>query len=175
MFRRTPCLSLFLVLALALAACTKQTALNVDYPMGERVTIGPLTYNVVEAVWRSQLGDAFKVRVPEQRFFLLTISVTNGGGKEISVPLLTLQDQKGQNFLESSDGEGVTEWFGLLRNLAPAQTQQGRILFDVPLTSYRLRLTDGNDTGAEKYGWVEIPLRIDTDAGLETPAPGTLK
>lgn len=140
--------------------------------MGERVTVGPLTYNVVETAWRSQLGDVLRIRVPEQRFLLITISVTNGGGKEISVPLLTLENQSGKDFRETDQGEGVDNWFGLLRDLRPAETQQGRILFDVPLTSYRLRLTDGGDSGVEKYAWVEIPLRIDTDSGVTLPAPG---
>ena len=90
--------------------------------MGERVTVGPLTYNVIETVWRSQLGDAFKLRLPEQRFYLVTVSVTNGGGAEVSVPLLTLEAQNGKSYLESTDGEGVENWFGLLRNLEPEQT-----------------------------------------------------
>jgi hypothetical protein len=137
--------------------------------MGERVTVGPLTYNVIETVWQSQLGDPFKIRLPEQRFLTITISVTNGGGKEISVPLLTLENQNGQSVLESDNGEGVDNWFGLLRNLNPAQTQQGRILFDVGLSSYRLRVTDGGDAGIEKYAWVEIPLRLDTDTSVGTP------
>src|SRR5580692_10729253 len=153
----------------ALAGCgNKGNSLRIDYPMGERVSLGPLTYNVVESVWRSQLGDAFKMRIPEQRFFLITISVTNGGGRDVSVPLLNLENNNGQSFLESNSGEGVDNWFGLLRNLNPAQTQQGRILFDVPLSSYRLRLTDGGGPGAEKYGWVTIPLRIDVDTDVQT-------
>lgn len=141
--------------------------------MGERVTVGPLTYNVIESVWRSQLGDVFKTRVPQQRFLLIDITVTNGGGKEISVPLLTLENQSGETFPESENGEGVDNWFGILRTLSPAQTQQGRLVFDVPLTSYRLRLTDGGEPGTEKYAWVEIPLRIDTDTGVSSPIPGT--
>ena len=172
--RRVPLFSLFL-LAIALGGCGgKGSSARIDYPMGERVTVGPLTYNVVETVWRSQLGDLLKIRVPEQRFLLITISVTNGGGRDISVPLLTLENQNGQSFRESDDGESVDHWFGLLRTLSPAETKQGRILFDVGLTSYRLRLTDGGDSGAEKYAWVEIPLRIDTDSGVTVPAPVSL-
>jgi len=165
----------FLTLVLAFAALTgcgsRGDSLRIDYQMGERVTVGPLTYNVVESVWRSQLGDAFKLRIPDQRFLLLTISVTNGGGHEVSVPLLTLQNQNGQNYLESDNGEGVDNWFGLLRTLSPAQTQQGHILFDVPLTSYRLRVTDAGEPGSEKFAWVQIPLRMDSDSGATTPVP----
>jgi len=163
----------FLFLLAALSGCANKGNSNrIDYQMGERVTLGPLTYNVVETAWRSQLGDAFKVRIPEQRFLLVSISVTNGGGTEVSVPLLTLENHNGQSFLESDNGEGVENWFGLLRNLSPAQTQQGRMLFDVVLSSYRLRLTDGGEPGSERFAWVDIPLRMDSDTTLDAPIPG---
>lgn len=161
------------IACLALAACgNRQNSTIIDYQMGERVAVGPLTYNIVESAWRTQLGDALKIRIPDQRFLMLTITVTNGGGKEVSVPLLTLENQSGQTFRESESGDGVENWFGLLRTLAPAQTQQGRIVFDVPLTSYRLRLTDGGDPDSEKLAWVAIPLHLETDSGVEAPIPG---
>jgi uncharacterized protein DUF4352 len=161
------------ILSFVLAGCaTPQNPSGTEYQMGERVVLGPLTYNVIESVWRSQLGDALKVRIPDQRFLVLTISVTNGGGKQVSVPLFTLQNQNGQTFRESENGEELDNWFGLLRNLDPAQTQQGRILFDVVLSSYRLRVTDGGDPGTERFAWVQIPLRIDGDQGIDTPVPG---
>ncbi len=166
-------LLLIAVASLVPAGCgARQSSTRLDYQMGERVTVGPLTYNVVETVWRSQLGEMFKIRIPRQRFLMITISVTNGGGKEVSVPLLSLENQNNQTFLESDSGEGVENWFGILRNLSPAQTQQGRAVFDVPLTSYRLRLPDGGEPGTEKYAWVEIPLQMDTDTGVDAPMPG---
>ncbi len=172
MLSRPPYFLLVLALGTSAGCGTRGNSIRIDYPMGERVAVGPLTYNVVETVWRSQLGDPFKVRLPEQRFLLITISVTNGAGKEVSVPLMTVQNQNGQMFLESDDGEGVDNWFGLLRNLSPAQTQHGNILFDVGLTSYRLRITDGGEPGTEKYAWVAIPLRMDGDTGVPSPIPG---
>jgi hypothetical protein len=45
-------------------------------------------------------------------------------------------------------------------------------MFDVPLTSYRLRLTDGGSPGTEKNAWVDIPLRLDANVPVEAPAPG---
>jgi hypothetical protein len=151
---------------------SKQNSLRIDYPMGERVTLGPLTYNVIETAWRSQLGSDFKLRIPQQRFLMITISVTNGGGHEVSVPLLNLENQNSQTFLESNSGDGVDNWFGLLRTLSPAQTQQGRIVFDVPLSSYKLRVTDAGDSGSEKYAWIQIPLHMDADAPIDSPTPG---
>lgn len=168
-FLRVITAALVVVPCLALEGCHAKVDNRIDYDMGERVVVGPLTYNVVESTWRSQLGDAFKLRLPEQRFLLLTVSVTNGGGRDISVPLLTLQNQNGQTFQELENGDGVDQWFGILRTIPPAQTQQGKILFDVPLSSYKLRLTDGGNPGSEKFAWVNIPLRMDVDTSIDTP------
>lgn len=178
MSKRAPWYCLLIVAAAALftPGCGKQqNSLRIDYDMGEKVTVGPLTYTVVESSWRSQLGNEFKMRIPQQRFLMITVAVTNGGGHEVSIPLLTLENSNGQSYLESDNGEGVDNWFGILRSLTPAQTQQGRILFDVPLASYKLRLSDGGLAGSEKYSWVQIPLRMDTDTPVQGPAPdGTI-
>lgn len=138
--------------------------------MGEKVVAGPLTYNVVEKVWRSQLGEMFQTRSPQNRFLLVTISATNGGGSEVSVPLLQLEGPDGKIYHEIEDGQGVDNWFGILRTLEPAQTQQGRILFDVPLSSYRLRLSDG-DSVSGNFVYVQIPLQIDADSPVDSPSP----
>jgi hypothetical protein len=144
--------------------------------MGERIRIGEITYSVVESAWRTQLGESFKVRTPEQRFLLIKISVTNGTGQDISIPLLTLEGANGQTYQESSNGEGVDSWFGLLRTISPGQTQQGNIVFDVPLTSYKLRLPDVADAGLERYVSVQIPLQLNPDLPIQTPiAPDSLK
>lgn len=170
---RSPIIALFLTLPpiLLLAGCSRATnSVRLDYQMGERVAVGPLTYNIIETVWQNQLGNEFKMRIPEQRYLLITVSVTNSGGHDISVPLLKLESQSGTSYTESESGEGVDQWFGLLRTLNPAQTQQGRLLFDVPLGTYRLRLTDGGDAGTEKIAWVVIPLRMDSDT-FTSPLP----
>lgn len=171
MFRRAELISFFLLAAASsvLNGCGgKSNNTPVEYEMGDRVTVGPLTYNVVETAWRSQLGSDFKLRVPQDRFLLITVSVTNGGGKDVSVPLLSLENQGGKIYQESDNSEGVDNWFGLLRTLTPAQTQQGRLLFDVPLTSYRLRVPDGGEPGNDKAKFIRIPLRMDADSGLDT-------
>jgi len=157
----------------ALTGCAQKSAARIDYQMGEKVPLGPLTYGIVQTNWRTQLGDAFKMRFPQNRFLVLDISVTNGGGSDVSVPLFTLESSSGQSYMEVADGQGVDNWFGLLRTINPAQTQQGRIVFDVPLTSYKLRLTDGAGPGNEQYAWVTIPLRMDVDSTVQSPTPGT--
>jgi hypothetical protein len=157
---------------LLLAGCSKVNSSQIDFEMGNKVVIGPFTYTVIEATWKGQLGEGYKSRSPEQRFLLLTVAVTNSGSKEASIPLLQLEGPNGQTFTELANGDGVDQWFGLLRTLSPAQTQQGRILFDVPLTSYRLRLPDGGEPGFERYAWVQVPLHIDTDTSVSFPFPG---
>jgi uncharacterized protein DUF4352 len=158
------------------SACQKAVVTNMQFSMGERVPVGQMTYSVVESEWKTQLGESFKVRSPEQRFLLLKISVTNGTGQDASIPLLTLEGPNGQTYRELSNGEGVVNWFGLLRTISPGQTQQGAVLFDVPLTSYKLRVPDISDPGLEKYVTVQIPLRIDADVPIPSPiAPDSLK
>src|SRR5579862_2813092 len=109
------------VFGCVLAGCQRQAPSRTEYPMGEKVPVGPLVYNVIESDWRTQLGDVLNVRLPQQRFLSITVSVTNGGGSDVSVPLFTLENAKGQTFLELQNGEGVDNWFGLLRTIAPAQ------------------------------------------------------
>jgi hypothetical protein len=97
---------------------------------------------------------------------------TNGGGSEVALPFFVLEGPNGKEIKEEENGQGVDNWFGLLRTLKPAENHQGIIVFDAPLTSYRLRLTDGGEPGTEKLIWVEIPLRIDTDTSISVPTPG---
>lgn len=159
------------VLVLFLAACQKQERTNVKYEMGERVAIGPFTYVVVENSWRNQLGAGFEIRSPQNRFLELTVSITNGGSSDATVPMLSIEASDGKLYQELSDGSGVTNWLGVIRTVGPAQTIQGHIVFDVPLSTFRLRLPDGGESGYEKYAWVDIPLRIDADQ-VQVPLPG---
>jgi len=165
-------LTLLQVAGVLLTGCKEQAPAQVNFQMGERVIATPMTYNVVQTAWRTQLGDIFKVRVPDHRFLLITLSATNGGGHSVSVPFLTLEGPNREEYKELERGDGVDNWFGLLREVAPGETKQGNLVFDVPLGSYRLRLTDGGEPGTEKFVWVEIPLRIDTDSTVAMPVPG---
>ena len=161
---------------LFLVGCGKQQQARTDFTMGERVPLGQMTYSVIESAWRTQLGEGFKIRTPEQRFLLIKVSVTNGTGKDVSVPLLTLEGSSGQTYRELADGDGVENWFGVLRTISPGQTQQGNVVFDVPLTSFKLRLPDINESGFESYASIQIPLRIDPDVPIQSPInPDNLK
>jgi hypothetical protein len=164
-------LTIALAAGLALAGCKKESQ-QTEFQMGERVIATPMLYNVVQTMWRTQLGDLFKVRVPDHRFLLISLSATNNGGKPIAVPFFTLEGSNREEYHEMQTGDGVDNWFGLLREIAPGETKVGNIAFDVPLASYRLRLTNGGEPGSERLVWVEIPLRIDTDTGVTAPLPG---
>jgi hypothetical protein len=170
MIRRTSFLFLLALAVFPIVGCRNVSATRAEYQMGDKVPAGPLTYTVVEKVWRSQLGEGFQVHMPENRFLLITVAATNSGTAEVSVPLLQLEGPDGKVYREVESGEGVEDWFGLLRTLAPAQTQQGRILFDVPLSTYRLRLSDG-DSASTHFTYVQIPLQID-DEPPTTALPG---
>lgn len=157
---------------LLLNGCQRQNSTQINYQMGERITDGPMVYNVVQTAWKTQFGDVLNIRTPQNRFLLIMLSATNSGGKEISLPFFTLEGPNGAEYKEVQTGDGVDNWFGLLRTLNPAETRQGNLVFDAPLTSYRLRLTDGGEPGTEKMVWVEIPLRLDTDTSISLPTPG---
>src|SRR5260221_12013067 len=105
-------------------ACQKAQVTGTQFAMGERVPVGQMTYSVVESEWKTQLGESFKVRSPENRFLLLKLSVTNGTGQDVSIPLLTLEASNGQTYRELSNGEVVVNWFGLLMTIIPGATQQ---------------------------------------------------
>lgn len=130
--------------------------------MGERMQVGPLIYNILETKWVAQMGDMLHQRVPKQRFLLIKVSVTNSGGKETSVPFLTLENSKGESFPEEQSGEGVDNWLGFLRNIQPAQTEEGWILFDVLPNSYSLRVAAETPDGDEQTLLISIPFNIDS-------------
>jgi hypothetical protein len=140
------------------SGCSKPQMVR-EYRAGDSVTTGPLTFNVVQTSWRSQL-EAFPVaRIPDRNFLLIHVMVTNGGGSEVSIPLLKLENTKGESFAESENGSGVDNWLGLLRHVSPAQSSDGWLLFDVPTNAYRLRVSDG-DIEHEQFAYIDIPLSI---------------
>lgn len=129
------------------------------YQMGERVVLAPLTYAVFEKQWVPQLGVGADARLPQNRFLLVRISATNGGGSQGFVPNLSVEDDAGNSCAELSNGDGVTNWIGYLRPIKPADTLQGNILFDCAPKHYRLKLANEDN----KTAYVDIPLSFDGD------------
>jgi hypothetical protein len=145
------------VLCLSGCSARKETAGSRLYNMGERVTVGPLIYTVSETNWMDQLGDANAPRMPQRRFLAIRLSVTNSGTRTSAIPPATLVDANGQAYNELADVEGLPEWLGYLRVLNPAQTEHGKVVFDVPPGSYRLKLLDDADEEEQRSAMVTVP------------------
>jgi hypothetical protein len=134
--------------------------------MGERVAAGSLVYNVFEDQWKTKLGEGADARIPKDRFFVLRLSVVNGGSTELMIPTVNLVDDAGQTYPELANGDQVPQWMGFLRRVKPADTLQGYIVFDVPPKHYVLRVAD--ETG-QKSRDIDIPLNFTSDTP-EIPA-----
>ena len=135
---------------------------SVTYQMGQRVQLGTLTYNVLETNWKSQLGGGPSARIPKNRYLLVKLTITNGGGQSSSIPEMALLNAAGLSFQEMTEGvESVPKWLGVLRNLAPVQTDEGIVVFDVPLGAYKMQVSDGGEIGSEKKALIEIPLHLE--------------
>jgi len=164
-------LALLAPAALALASCSgkKAGAGVMTFKMGERASVGKLIYTVTETEWKPTLGEGASARVPEHRFLMVRVNITNSGAELVHVPLLALYNEAGKEFRELDNGEQVSDWLGLLRRVSPAETLQGAMLFDVPPAAYRLQITDGGDLENEAISYVEIPLHMEADPVLAEP------
>lgn len=146
------------VLAAALAApgCAPKPDASVrTYPMGEKIQLGNLVYNVFESRWLTHAGDGPGARVPENRFFLVRVSITNSGPREAIVPIMSVADDAGNTFAELSNGDGVPDWVGYLRSIKPAESLQGNVVFDCSPRHYKIRVADEAE---QRVAMVDIPL-----------------
>lgn len=134
-----------------------------NFSMGERVRVGPFTYTVLEAAWKQALSTDPQARIPKNRFVVIKLTVTNSGGEETSFPILSLQSSTGQDNPEIIEGVSeVPNWFApLARNLRPAQTETGTIVFDVPLGAYKLKVQEPADVDAPKFAFIDIPVQLE--------------
>ena len=161
-----PAISSLLLISVALTsqtACVKPAPPVPLYRLGDKVQVGPLVYTVIEADWRTKLGEGAQARAPSRRFLIIHLSVTNGSSETLSIPGLRLIGDTGIVQSESMDGQNVPSWLGLIRKLKPVDTIEGNILFDVEPKSYKLKLDDDTNQGPAPL--VELPLRF----GLERP------
>src|ERR1035438_5039639 len=77
------------------------------YSMGEKITVGHIVYVVFETQWLTHIGEGLDARVPQNRFFLVRMSATNGGGGDVIVPNFSIEDDNGKSYPELSTGDGV--------------------------------------------------------------------
>lgn len=162
--------------AAVLASCVAPAWEVRTYPLGERVTIGHLTYVGVETQWYEEFGEGPGARVPRNQFLLVRLSVSNGGDAQAAVPNLSVEDSGGRRFPELSDGDGVPDWIGAVRTLAPTDTLGGNAVFDVPTGHYTLHILDENGRHEAR---IDLPLHLapgpeedpDLDLMKTPPAP----
>jgi Domain of unknown function (DUF4352) len=105
--------------------------------------------------------------VPQNRFFLVRIAVTNSGGESIASPNLSVVDDSGNSYQELSDGQGVPQWIGYIRQIAPADTLQGNLVFDIPPRHYKLRVTDED---GQQAAMIDLPLEFTPETPDLAPA-----
>ncbi len=142
--------------------------------IGERVSVGNITYNILEAEYKTQLGTTTAPKLPEKRFLILRLAITNGGAKDVDLPMFTLVDEKGDTHQEVQDGAGVAGWLGMLRKIGPTTTEEGRVVFDVMPKDYKLEVSDGGEMGKELLAHIEIPMQFDTAEPIPAAGQGIL-
>jgi hypothetical protein len=133
--------------------------------MGSVAAVGGLKYTVFQSEWRESLDSAQGARTPKHKFLLLQLAVENTSTEENGIPMFRLVNEKGEEFDEESNGNGVTDWLGFLRTAKASATERGSVVFDVPQTGYKLRVSSGgSDPEKEKTALIEIPLRVEVDS-----------
>jgi hypothetical protein len=138
------------------------------YNMGERVQLGHIVYLVFETQWMTHMGDGPDARVPQHRFFMIRLSAVNSSNADVAVPAFSIQDDSGNTYNEISDGTGVPQWISYLRNVKPAESAQGNVLFDAPPRHYKLKIQDED---SEKAALIDIPLNFGAESPDIIPTP----
>lgn len=149
---------------LAVAGCGKKadTSSIGTFRMGERVQIGSMVYTILEAQYKPALNDSGTGKPPKNRYLFVRVSVTNSGGSVAGVPPFTLEGPKKETYQEVTEGVAeVPNYLGVFRMVQPAQTEQGHIIFDVPMAAYKLLISDGGEPGSEKYARVDLPVSLE--------------
>jgi len=143
---------------LLLGACGPRAVPLATHPLGAKIQVGKLVYHVVEAEWRGEIPGA--KNPPRNRVLQVTLSVTNSGSKELSFPMLRLIGADSAEHGEVAEIEDNPRWFGLLRRLNPALTENGILYFDVPVGAYKLEIVDNSDADREESAYIEIPASL---------------
>jgi hypothetical protein len=118
---------------------------------------------VIDSRISPRLGDdPDNARFPQERFYLVQITVSNADNTDDSIPALALVDDSGKVYNELTDGSGVPDWLGLIRSVKAHDQVKGTILFDAPARHYRLRLT-------EQFATPEISIDLPLNFMHEPP------
>ena len=154
--RRTIGLAACAMFLMAASGCTPKARV---FQVGERVQVSGVVYTIHEAQWLTQLDAGTDTpRMPRNRFLVIHFTVSNAGNKEATIPLLSVVDAAGAEHLELAEGKGVSEWLGILRTMNPTESKEGRIVFDLPVAQYSLKVTDGKEQEQEQTALVGLPV-----------------
>jgi hypothetical protein len=151
-----------IVCAFAHVGCSprRDTSLIGTFQMGERVQVGPLVYTILESEWKTALSEGGAA--PKNRFLFLRLSIMNSGSQPVASPGLTLLGPGDVSYPEMTDNlEQVSNSLGMLRNIAPGQTQNGYVVFDAPMGAYKLVVSDGGEIEHERHAHIEIPVHLE--------------
>jgi hypothetical protein len=121
-----------------------------------------MVYTVLEAHYRPALTDSGTGKPPKDRYLFVRLSATNSGGNVATVPPFTLLGPNKEQYQEVTEGlEEVPNHMGVLRMIQPAETDQGYVIFDVPIAAYKLMISDGAEPGAERFAQVDLPVNLE--------------
>src|SRR5581483_6725123 len=123
-----------------LTGCSGKAPSARTYQMGEKVSLGPFIYTVLETQWATQFGTPPDEKVPQNRFFLVRLSAVNSSGADAMLPNLSVEDDKGNSYNELSYDVGAPQWIGMIRQIHPADSVAGNFVFDCPPGHYKLRV-----------------------------------
>ena len=140
------------------SSCSSPKPQAMTFAIGQKVQVGKLFYQVIEAQWMGEVQGA--KQPPKNRVLHLHLNVMNAGALEASVPFLRLIDGAGNEIMEMSDLEGNPRWLGMLRRMQSALTEDGFVYFDVPVGAYKLEVVDNTLADDEKIAYIAIPASL---------------
>jgi len=157
--------------ALTCSCSNKAASAGRSYQIGEKVGMGPLLYTVFETQWMPQIGAPPDAKVPQNRYFLVRVTVANTGSSDVMVPALSVEDDNGVSYPELTADLGAPQWIGVLRQVHPSDSVSGNLVFDCPPGHYKLKVLDEDGI---KSAIVDIPLRF-TSETPDVPSPAQPK
>src|SRR3954454_21774512 len=111
---------LLIPFVVALAGCSTAPARATKvYQTGEKAEHNKLTYSIVDAQIFTRLGEEQNARIPQNRFYIVQLSVSNSGNQTSPIGAMSLVDDSGKVYPELADGTNVPRWLGVVRNVEP--------------------------------------------------------
>lgn len=138
--------------------CSKSKTKALTFPIGEKVQVGKLSYQVLEANWQAEVPGL--KQTPKNRILQIHVAITNSAPEEIAMPMLRVIDAAGNEIGEITEVDNHPKWLGMIRRVQPALTEEGIVFFDVPVGSYKLEVVDNSIADNEQVAFIEIPANL---------------